>query len=189
MWTGTRNDIRGLPTLKAASVPVFYSPAALARGIKSLHAYHAWRDRYLQRGSFKDGPGPEAPPLTPAQLELKTWLSSLERSALSEFESKRLMAAWGVRGTRETRANSADEAAAAAEELGFPVVLKADSADILHKTEAGVVRLGLGNASQVRTAYTEVIASASAIRPRRGARWRRGPGDGHGRRGSHRGRV
>ena len=50
----------------------------------------------------------------------------------------------------------------AAEQLGFPVALKADSPDILHKTEAGVLRVNLGDAAQVRTAYAEILANAKA---------------------------
>src|ERR1700737_1300683 len=63
---------------------------------------------------------------------------------------------------RDVRANSADSAVAAAEQLGYPVALKVDSPDIPHKTEAGVVRLNLGDAAQVRTAYAEILASAKA---------------------------
>jgi acyl-CoA synthetase (NDP forming) len=55
-----------------------------------------------------------------------------------------------------------EAAVEAAEQLGFPVALKVDSPDILHKTEAGVVRLNLGDAAQVRTAYAEILASAKA---------------------------
>ena len=84
------------------------------------------------------------------------------RPTLSESESKQLLAAWSVRSAREHRANSAQAAVAAAEQLGFPVALKVDSPDIPHKTEAGVVRLNLGDAAQVRTAYAEILASASA---------------------------
>jgi acetyltransferase len=89
----------------------------------------------------------------------------LGRPTLSESESKELLAAWGVPIARERRANSADAAVAAAEELGFPVALKVDSPDILHKTEAGVVRLNLGDAAQVRTAYAEILANANAYAP------------------------
>jgi acetate---CoA ligase (ADP-forming) len=52
-----------------------------------------------------------------------------------------------------------------AEQLGFPVALKVESPDIPHKTEAGVVRLNLGDAAQVRTAYAEILASAKAYAP------------------------
>ena len=75
------------------------------------------------------------------------------------------MAAWGVGSARERLVASAEAAVEAAEQLGFPVVLKVDSPDILHKTEAGVVRLNLRDAAQVRTAYAEILASAKAYAP------------------------
>src|SRR5204862_6248382 len=86
----------------------------------------------------------------------------LGRPTLSESESKQLLVAWGVGSAREQLATSAEAAVAAAEQLGFPVALKVDSPDILHKTEAGVVRLNLGDAAQVRTAYAEILANAKA---------------------------
>jgi acetate---CoA ligase (ADP-forming) len=70
-----------------------------------------------------------------------------------------------VANASERRVNSAEEAVTAAQQLGFPVVLKVDSPDILHKTEAGVVRLSLGDAAQVRTAYAEILAGAKAYAP------------------------
>jgi acetyltransferase len=70
-----------------------------------------------------------------------------------------------VRSAREHRANSAEAAVAAAEQLGFPVALKVDSPDTPHKTEARVVRLNLGDAAKVRTAYAEILASAKAYAP------------------------
>jgi acyl-CoA synthetase (NDP forming) len=81
----------------------------------------------------------------------------LGRPTLSESESKQLLAAWGVGSAREHRATSAEAAVETAEQLEFPVALKVDSPDIPHKTEAGVVRLNLGDAAQVRTAYAEIL--------------------------------
>ena len=75
------------------------------------------------------------------------------------------MAAWGVASAREHRANSAEAAVEAAEQLGFPVALKVDLPDIPHKTEAGVVRLNLRDAAQVQTAYAEILASAKTYAP------------------------
>src|SRR5229473_2657098 len=65
LWTGTRTDSRGLTTLKAAGVPIFYSPAALARGLKSQQDYFRWRDKRLNDG-FATAPSP-----TPGQTEAK----------------------------------------------------------------------------------------------------------------------
>ena len=60
---------------------------------------------------------------------------------------------------------SAEAAVEAAQHLGYPVALKVDSPDILHKTEAGVIRLGLREAEQVRTAYAEILDRAAAYAP------------------------
>src|SRR5579872_4168068 len=149
----------GLPMLKNARIPIFYTPDKLARGLQSRLAYHTWRERRLADGFAA------APPRSAAQDAAIARALGLGRSTLSESESKRLLAAWGVESAREHLATSAEAAGAAAERLGFPVALKIDSPDILHKTEAGVVRLNLGDAAQVRTAYAEIGANAEAHAP------------------------
>lgn len=156
LWTGSRDAKSGLPQLKNARIPIFYTPDKLARGLRSRLAYHTWRKHRLADGFAA------APPRTAAHDQAIAQALGLGRPTLSESESKRLLAAWGVASAREHRANSAEEAVAAAEQLGFPVALKVDSPDILHKTEAGVVRLNLRDAAQVRTAYAEILANAGA---------------------------
>src|SRR5216683_1224273 len=159
LWTGSRDAKAGLTQLKHARIPIFYTPDKLARGLQARLAYHAWRERRLADG-FATAPSRAAP-----QDEAIAQALGRGRPTLSESESKELLAAWGVASAREHRANSAEAAALAAEQLGFPVALKVDSPDILHKTEAGVVRLNLGDAAQVRTAYAEILASAKAYAP------------------------
>jgi acetyltransferase len=156
LWTGSRDAKTGLPQLKHARIPIFYTPDKLARGLKSRLTYHTWRERRLADGFAT------APPRTAAQDAAIAHALGLGRPTLSESESKELLAAWGVASARQRLVTSAEAAVAAAEELGFPVALKADSPDILHKTEAGVVRLNLGDAAQVRTAYADVTANARA---------------------------
>jgi len=156
LWTGSRDTGAGLAQLKGARVPIFYTPDKLARGLQSRLVYHAWRERRLADGFAT------APPRTAPREQAITKALGLGRPTLSEFESKELLAAWGVTSAHGRRVNSAEADVAAAEELGFPVALKVDSPDILHKTEADVVRLNLGDAAQVRTAYAEILASAKA---------------------------
>jgi acetyltransferase len=159
LWTGSRDAKSGLPQLKNARIPIFYTPDKLARGLQSRLAYHTWRERRLA-----DGFATALPPAAPQDEAIARALG-LGRPTLSESESKQLLAAWGVGSAREQLADSAEEAGAAAEQLGFPVALKVDSPDILHKTEAGVVRLNLGDAAQVRTAYAELLTSAKTHAP------------------------
>jgi acetyltransferase len=131
----------------------------LARGLRSRLAYHTWRERRLADG-FASTPSCTAP-----QDEAIAQALGLERATLSESESKQLFAAWGVGSAHERLVGSAEAAVEAAQQLGFPVVLKVDSPDIPHKTEAGVVRLNVGDAAQVLTAYAEILASAKAYAP------------------------
>jgi acetyltransferase len=159
LWTGTRGATAGLPKLKAANIPIFYVPDKLAKGLRSLLDYHAWLD-WRQAEGFAT-----APSMTANQQKLAERLLGSSRPALSEHASKELVAAWGVPVTREVPAASAEAAAAAARTLGYPVALKVDSPDILHKTEAGGIRLGLRDDTQVWTAFNEVMSSAAAYAP------------------------
>jgi acyl-CoA synthetase (NDP forming) len=159
LWTGSRGDTAGLAKLKRANIPVFYTPDTLAWALRRLLDYHAWRDRRLSDG-FAVAPAPSA-----KQRQAIARLHAAGRKTLSEHESKQLLAAWGVAVTREVPASSAEAAVKAAESLGYPVALKIDSPDILHKTEAGGIRLGVRSAEEVRRAYTEIIASVVAHSP------------------------
>jgi acetyl-CoA synthetase (ADP-forming) len=80
---------------------------------------------------------------------------------LSEAASKELLAGFGVPVAPERLVGSAEAAVAAAEELGYPVVAKLCGDGIAHKTERGLVRLGLGDAAAVATATGELLAAAS----------------------------
>ena len=152
LWTGTRGAQSGLPMLRQAGIPVFYVPDKLAAGVRYLNDYHDWRERYLSRG-VADLPEPTA-----GQEALAKALNG--EGALSEYDSKALLRAFGVPTTRGQRVEDTEGAVAAAEHIGYPVVVKVNSADILHKTEAGAIRLGLADADAVRKAFEEVTAGA-----------------------------
>jgi acetate---CoA ligase (ADP-forming) subunit beta len=80
---------------------------------------------------------------------------------LSEAASKELLGAFGVPFPPERVVGSTDEAVAAADDLGYPVVVKLGGVGIAHKTERGLVRLGLGSAEQVRDAGTELLGAGT----------------------------
>ena len=84
-------------------------------------------------------------------------------AALTERDAKLALAAYGVPMAEERLAHSAEEALAAAREVGFPVALKVESAAIPHKTEAGVVRLGVSDESALRAAYAEIMGAARRV--------------------------
>lgn len=79
------------------------------------------------------------------------------RGALLEHEAKRVLVEWGVDVPPSRLARSEEEAAAAAEEIGFPLVMKVMSPRVLHKTDVGAVALGLQTVDQVRATYADFM--------------------------------
>jgi len=82
------------------------------------------------------------------------------QKALSEYDSKKLLGLYGIPVTRERLCHSVDEAVSAANGLGFSVVLKACSAELMHKSERGVIELNLRSEGDVREAYRRIIQGA-----------------------------
>ena len=82
------------------------------------------------------------------------------RNSLTAPEAKAVCDAYGIPVPQEALATSADAAAKSAESMGFPVVMKIVSPDILHKTEAGGVIVGVSSADAARRAYDQIVASA-----------------------------
>jgi acyl-CoA synthetase (NDP forming) len=90
----------------------------------------------------------------------------IERAAADPAEGARLLAQIGVPQIRTTTAATVDDAVTAAKTAGFPVVLKIDSPDIAHKTEAGGVHLNLADAAAVRRAWAAMMDSARQYAPK-----------------------
>jgi acetate---CoA ligase (ADP-forming) len=94
-----------------------------------------------------------------------TGRAELEAAAGNAVSAADLVRRIGVPDIETRLAKSEEEAVAAAERIGFPVVLKIDSADIAHKTEVGGVHLDLQNAAAVRTAWRSMMTSAAGKAP------------------------
>ena len=87
------------------------------------------------------------------------------QNALTEVESKELLKRAGIPVVATKLARSKREALSISKEMGFPVVLKICSHDVVHKTDSGGVRLGLANAAQVGRAYSEIASSVTQAYP------------------------
>jgi acetate---CoA ligase (ADP-forming) len=83
----------------------------------------------------------------------------------SEAEAKRLLATAGIASAPEAECTSADQAVAAAERFGYPVVMKILSPDIVHKSEIGGVLLNISNANAVREGFTQLLERAKVAVP------------------------
>ncbi|GIK66327.1 MAG: acyl-CoA synthetase [Chloroflexota bacterium] len=87
------------------------------------------------------------------------------RVSMIEAESREVFAAYGFRMPRSELATTPDEAVRLADEMGYPVVLKIASPDILHKTEVGGVKVNLRNATEVRDAFELMVYRATRYVP------------------------
>jgi acyl-CoA synthetase (NDP forming) len=87
------------------------------------------------------------------------------QNLLTEVESKELLKKAGIPVVEAKLARSKKEAVSISKELGFPVVLKISSPDVVHKSDSGGVRLGLANAAQAGKAYSEIISSVKKTYP------------------------
>ena len=147
-WTAGSLGDDGLHVLAEADLPYSTSPELCLRGIKALFDY---RRRVAER----------APPTPPSGVEaarerVRSALTEHRASGISvlgERESAPLLAAYGLPLVESRFTASADEAVAAADELGYPVVAKADAPGLAHKSRVGGVRLGLADRAAVAAAF------------------------------------
>lgn len=91
--------------------------------------------------------------------------AQLERGVVSYDATDKLLQAYGISLVRSIMAQSAGEAANAAEKLGYPCVLKISSADVPHKTEFDALRLGLESREAVQKAYDQMLADVRGKKP------------------------
>ena len=85
--------------------------------------------------------------------------------SLNEYEAKEVLRAYGISTVEEAIASSSKEAATIADQIGYPVVAKLLSSDILHKSEAGVIALNIESTEQLGAAYQDVIEKGKSYRP------------------------
>ena len=93
---------------------------------------------------------------SPKQI-LETVMSQ-KRTVLSEYESKQILSAYQIPVTREFLVNTESELIHAANEIGYPLVLKGSSGDIIHKTEQKLVRMDIRNDDEAGIAFKDIMA-------------------------------
>ena len=101
-----------------------------------------------------------------ARAVLERTLRSATGAALDEVASKKLLKAYGIPISKEEIAQSATEAVKIARKIGFPVVAKVVSADILHKSDIGGVVLNINNPAEVKKAFDAITARVKKLKTR-----------------------
>lgn len=139
-------------------IPVLDSPEKAARVMVSMLRYHAISTREPYKA-------PVLPPVNAEASRILAQAKSSGRKTLDEYEAKSLLACYGIPVTDDRLAATEKEIERAADELGYPLVLKACDPEILHKTERGLVHLGLKNREDAVSAFHAIQESAGRAVP------------------------
>ncbi|MGE5140739.1 MAG: bifunctional acetate--CoA ligase family protein/GNAT family N-acetyltransferase [Rudaea sp.] len=157
-WIGATEVEAGVDVLNRANIPTFPYPDTAARVFDYM-----WRFTYNLRGIYETPSLPADVPGIPDRAGAQAIIQAARdsgRDLLSEHEAKQVLAAYGLPVARTCLAANEEEAVRAADEIGYPVVLKLHSYTVTHKTEIGGVQLNLPNSGAVRGAYRAIAEQA-----------------------------
>ncbi len=159
LWSYTLPAQRSVAILSEAGLPLYTDIGNCTRALRLMADYRDLRERFLRPIEVGSACAGAAAAVREALAEAA--------ASLCEWEARPLLARYGI-GTSAvgTLSATADEAVSALASIGGPVALKVQSPDILHKTEAGAVALGLTTREDVRAAYTRVLANARRHAPK-----------------------
>jgi len=159
-WMGGVDVAAGEAILNHANIPTFPYPDTAARAFNYM-----WQYSYNLKGLYETPSIAEESADWSPNRELVEQIIQKSRgegrTILTEFESKQVLSAYGLPTARTVIANDAERAVAAANEIGYPVVLKLYSETITHKTDVGGVQLNLGDAGAVKRAFEAIGNSVS----------------------------
>jgi acetyltransferase len=155
-WMGGADIAAGEMILNRHHIPTYPYPDTAARMFSYM-----WQSSYNLRGIYETPIMPEfdsvsgIPDRNCVEKIIQT-ARQAQRTILTEFESKQILAAYGIPVVTTCIAKNEDEAVQCAEKIGYPVVLKLFSEVITHKTDVGGVQLNLKDADAVRHAYRAI---------------------------------
>ncbi|MFN9648759.1 MAG: bifunctional acetate--CoA ligase family protein/GNAT family N-acetyltransferase [Pseudanabaena sp.] len=163
-WMGGAEIAAGTEILNQANIPTFPYPDTAVRLFNYM-----WRYTYNLKGIYETPSLPVDSDLHAPDRQLAerilTQATKSDRYLLTEYESKNLLAAYGIPTVPTEIATSDIEAVEIADRFGYPVVLKLHSEKITHKTAVGGVRLNLEDAAAVTRAFMAIAAKVRTIDP------------------------
>jgi acetyltransferase len=161
-WMGEQEVEAARSLFRQHGVPSYKTPEAAVEAFHVLASHHRHQQLLLQAPEplAKDA----SPDIEGARMIIESALAD-DRRILNEIEAKALLHAFRIPIAKSVRARDDKEALVVAEQIGFPVALKVNSPDVSHKTDVGGVRLNIGDARALRSAYKDMMADVAARAP------------------------
>ena len=162
VWMGGDTVEPGREILNRAGIATYDSPDRAVRAFTYLVSYKRTREMLYETPHHI-----QLEPQVDSRLarELLQDFQQEGRETLAEIESKALLSAYGIPCTKPRPARTSQEALDIAEEIGYPIVMKILSPDILHKTEVHGVITGISDGTELQLAYSDMIDRARKMRP------------------------
>lgn len=157
-FMGGKRIANAFAILSRGKVPNYIFPESAVLAIDAFYRYALWQKKPVS--NMKKIPVQKDKILTIVQR-----LRQTGSQHLNEEEAKVVLATYGFLIPKSILAASEEDAVRAAEKIGFPVVMKISSPDILHKTDIGGVVIGLKNITEVRRCFHEIIEKARRLMP------------------------
>jgi acetyltransferase len=161
-WMGDQSVTEARLVLNDASIPTYRTPESAVGAFGNLSSF------YQNQKLLQQTPPPLStlakPDIEGARLVIESVLAE-RRKVLTEMESKSLLSAFHIPVTETILARSAHEAMMIATQLGFPVALKIDSPDIVHKSDVQGVALNVQSGAGVRDTYNDMMERVRRLRP------------------------
>jgi acyl-CoA synthetase (NDP forming) len=152
-WMGKKEASKGIEVLAAAKIPNYPFPERAVAALGAMYRFAKWRQQ----------PEAELPRYDvdkQAVADLLAGVRAAGRDAIGDAEAQTILKAYGITTPQSTVAATPDEAVAYCEQIGYPVVMKIASPDILHKSDVGGIIVGVRNADQARSAFDTLIERA-----------------------------
>lgn len=160
-WLGQLEVEKAYPMFKRYNIPHFAYPESAVYAFQKMYTYHE-RRQHRKRDWLLPAPSDKRTPELVAVIERAR---TEGRSALTEAEARQLMWGYDLPISDCHVATNADAAVTAAETVGYPVVMKILSADVLHKSDIGALKINLKDGSAVRAAYDEIVTNVISSIP------------------------
>jgi acetyltransferase len=161
VWMG-EDSVRGArQVFQKNDIPTYSTPEEAVKTYMYMHRYR--RNLDLLYETPEELPVDFSPPKSHLKVMIRK--AALERDTLTQPEVDRFLDAYNIPRARGSLSKSAEQAAMAASDLGYPVVLKISSRDILHKTDIGGVIVGIDSAQTLKAAYNELMQRAQKAKP------------------------
>jgi len=161
VWMGESAVRESREIFQKNNIPTYQTPEEAVKTYGYMYQYRRNLDQLYQ--TPQELPVDSSPPK--AHLKVVIRNASRTRKALTQSEVDRFLDAYDIPRAKGALARSADQASTIAIDLGYPVVLKISSQDILHKTDIGGVVTGLDSAQAVKDAYKAIIERARKAKP------------------------